>query len=576
MLVDTTTQIPGDFLQFDVCIVGSGPAGMTLAREISRSGFRVCLLESGGYKPAEEAQNLCAGAVDSAHGYREQTLLEGRRRQFGGTANLWNHEMRGKSARHIRYLPLDEIDFERRDWVPESGWPFSRREMQPFYERAQEVCGIGKFDCRAGGRETETKNSRPWQTEKIESVVSQFGSSDIFLKHYRRELARDERVTVVLRAVLLQLQMDPLSRAITSAEAGTPNGGRFQVRAQAFVLAAGGLENARILLLQDTLQRGGLGNQHDMVGRCFMDHPATTLGVLIPSSSAVFEETRFYDQHDVGGQPIMYQLHIRPEVMRREKMLNLCAVLVPHFKNLRANGPAVLHQLLVRGPRFLWRHLSAAPPYNLQNGEPLDPPQSLRQRLLEQYYSLGRCGWSRLGGLERRFGEFGVHSLVEQSPDRSNRILLQEQTDAFGQRKAKVLWRWNELDLHSIRQAQQIFREELAAAGIGSFIPVEETIGSHPRRFASPHHFLGTTRMHDNPRNGVVDSDGRVHDVPNLFIAGSSVFPTGGFANPTLTIVALTLRLAAHLHRELQFTPRIQADPTSAQAAISMVRTVVK
>lgn len=248
---------------------------------------------------------------------------------------------------------------------------------------------------------------------------------------------------------------------------------------------------------------------------------------------------------------MMYQLHIRPEVMRREEMLNLCAVLVPHFKNFRANGPAILHQLLTRIPRFLLRHLSAAAPRSgLPNGE--EPPQPLRQRLLQQYYSLGQCGWSRLGRLERRFAEFGVHSLVEQSPDRSNRIILQDQTDAFGQLKAKVLWRWNELDLRSIRQAQLIIREQLPGAGIGTFIPLEEMSGSQPRRFNSPHHFMGTTRMHDNPRNGVVDADCRVHGVPNLFIAGSSVFPTGGFANPTLTIVALALRLATHLESELQ------------------------
>jgi choline dehydrogenase-like flavoprotein len=552
MLVDNR-RVSDNLLPFDVCIVGSGPAGITLAREVSHSGLRVCLLESGGHKPAEHTQNLNAGAVDSGHGYRAQILRDGRRRQFGGTANLWNHEVRGESARHIRYVPLDEIDFERRDWVPESGWPFSRHEIQPFYERAQQVCGIGKFDYRAEAWQTGTKNCQPWQTEKIESVVSQFGTSEIFLEHYRQELVRDERVTVILRAVLLQLQMDPQSRAIISAQAGTRDGRKFQVRAQAFVLAAGGLENARILLLQNTLQPGGLGNQHDMVGRCFMDHPSIKLGTLIPSSSAVFGEIGFYDQHNIGGQEVVRKLHIRPDVMRRERMLNLCAILVPHFKNLRAHGPAVLRQLLFRGSRFLLRHYSTKHRSTPQSGG--EPPLSIRQRLLEQYYSDNQCGWSRLSGGPERFGEIGVRSLVEQSPDRSNRITLQEQTDAFGQRKIKVLWRWNELDLRSIRQAQQIFREELAAAGIGTFIPLEESVGSQPRKFNSPHHFLGTTRMHDNPRNGVVDADCRVHDVPNLFIAGSSVFPTGGFANPTLTVVALALRLATHLQTLLFLTP---------------------
>jgi choline dehydrogenase-like flavoprotein len=568
MLFNTSQQVPDSLEQCDVCIVGSGPAGITLAREISHAGLRVCLLESGGHKPAEETEELNAGAVDSVHGYEEQTLLKGRRRQFGGTSNLWNHKVRGGSAAYIRYVPLDEIDFERRDWVPESGWPFSRRDIQAFYELAQQVCGVGKLDCPAF--ETGKKESQPWQTDKIESVVSQFGSSEIFLHQYRRELSRDERVTVILHAVLLRLQMDPLSRVITSAQAGLPDGRKFQVRAKVFVLAAGGLENARILLLQDNLQPGGLGNQHDMVGRCFMDHPQVKLGTLTPSSSVVFGRARFYDQHDVGGQSMMFKLHIRPEVMRREKMLNLCAVLVPYFKDLRSNGGPVLHQLLFRGPRFLLRHRS------IKHGSPqigAEPSRSLRQRLLEDYYSEGCCGWSRLSGFEHRFGQFGIRALVEQSPDRSNRILLQERTDAYGQRKTKVVWRWNELDLRSIRQAQNIFREELAAAGIGTFIPVEENVGSQPRHFNSPHHFLGATRMHDNPRNGVVDADCRVHDVPNLFIAGSSVFPTGGFANPTLTVVALALRLASHLRSELSSTLDIRADPASTQTASSTVGT---
>jgi choline dehydrogenase-like flavoprotein len=215
MLFDFTKQVPVDSLQVDVCIVGSGPAGITLAREISRAGLGVCLLESGGHKTAREIQDLNAGSVDSAHGYREETLREGRRRQFGGTANLWSHRIRGESARYIRCVPLDEIDFERRDWVPESGWPFRRQEIEAFYERAKQVCGIKNFDCRSGILETGTKSGRPWQTEKIESVVSQFGLSGIFLEHYRRELVCDQRVAVILHAALLKFQMDPVSRAIT-------------------------------------------------------------------------------------------------------------------------------------------------------------------------------------------------------------------------------------------------------------------------------------------------------------------------------------------------------------------------
>src|SRR6266436_2352602 len=465
MLIDISKEVSKEFLYVDVCIVGSGPAGITLARQICRSGLRVCLLESGGQKPSEAAQNLNTGAVDSVHGYREQTLRDGRRRQFGGTGNLWNHELRGQSARHVRYVPLDEIDFERRTWVPESGWPFSRREIQSFYESAQRLCGIGKFDYRAVAWKNGAASRQVWQTEKIESVVTQFGSPAIFLERYCRELVNEESVIVILRAVLLELRMDPLSRAITSAYAATLNGRKFQVRAQAFVLAAGGLENARILLLQEALQPGGLGNQHDIVGRCFMDHPSITLGTLLPCSSSIFQQAGFYDQHDVEGQTVMGIMRIRPDVLRREKILNLCAVLVPRFKNLRANAAAVLRQLLSKGlPFVLRRHFRA---HHYDSDMETEPSRPLRQRLLKEYYSESHSGWSRLTGLDRRFSEFGVRCLVEQSPDRSNRVMLGEQTDVFGQRKTRVVWRWNELDLHSIRQAQKIFRSDLAAAGVG-------------------------------------------------------------------------------------------------------------
>jgi choline dehydrogenase-like flavoprotein len=253
-------------------------------------------------------------------------------------------------------------------------------------------------------------------------------------------------------------------------------------------------------------------------------------------------------------------LRIRPDVMRREKILNVCAVLAPHFKSLRASKLAFVHQLLYKGPRFIARHHLRFNQYDVSTL--VAPSRPLRQRLLNEYYSESQCGWSRLNGLDRCFGEFGVRSLVEQSPDRSNRIILDAEADIFGQRKIKLVWRWNDLELHSIRAAQDIFRHDLAAAGIGTFIPTEET-DSRSRPFNSPHHFMGTTRMGNNPKNSVVDADCRIHDVPNLFIAGSSVFPTGGFANPTLTIIALALRVANCIQSELQSVPEIQVPSKS-------------
>jgi choline dehydrogenase-like flavoprotein len=561
---------PKSLFETDVCIVGTGPAGMTLARELSKFDLRICLLESGGQKPDPQVADLNTGEVESIHGYRAETLYVGRRRQLGGTSNIWRHTLHGRSGKFLRCLPLDEIDFERRDWIPLSGWPFSRCELTPFYVRACQTCGIGPFGRTANDWQRESAASQPWQTDAFESVVSQFGEASVFKIDCLAELKKIANVSIFPGSVLLNLNTDDQRPdMISSVEAVQVDGRRFVVKARFVVLAAGGVENARILLLNEATRNGGPGNQHDMVGRCFMDHPSIELGKLIPSSGAIYERATFYDQHFANLVPIMGMLHLRPVVMRREKLLNACAVLVPHFANLRWNLPAVIKEIAAKGPRNLMRRFLPEKRRNASD-ENLGEQLSLRQYLLERYYTERRSGWSRLTHKARRFGSFGVRSLVEQSPDPANRIVLGDELDCFGQRRVKVYWRWSELDLHSIRRTQEIFREEFASAGIGAFTPTKASDSGMPRVFCSPHHFMGATRMHDDPHHGVVDPNCRIHGLQNLFIAGSSVFPTGGFANPTLTVIALALRLADHLRGLFTETKSLLPKPESMPAAVDL------
>jgi choline dehydrogenase-like flavoprotein len=546
MLIDINEETPNGFFQADVCIVGTGPAGLSLARELSRTDLRICLLESGGQKPSPRASSLNEGSVDSPHGYRAEILRNGRRRQLGGSSNLWNHELRGLREKFVRYVALDEIDFEQRDWIPGSGWPFTRSDLVPFYERAHKICGIGPFADSPEAWRGEGSPGQAWQTDDLESVVSQFGSPNIFLKDHLAQLNRAANVYIFAQSTLMSLNADEAHPdVISSAEVARADGVRFRVKAPCFVLAAGGLENARILLLNKATRSGGPGNQHDMVGRYYMDHPAIALGTLVPSCGAIYEQAAFYDQHYVDGQLIMGKLHLRQEVLRRDKLLNSCVVLAPHFRNLGSHLPATMKQIAAKGLRFLLHRCAGRNSYR--------PPKagnrgalSLGQRLLAGYYSEGTSGWSRTTNQDRRFGKIGLHALTEQSPDPANRIILGEKLDASGQRQEKILWRLNEIDLRSIRRTQEIFQHELAAAGIGAFTPLKASEDGIPT-LSSPHHFLGSTRMHDDPRQGVVDANCQVHGLKNLFVAGGSLFPTGGFANPTLTIVALALRLADHL-----------------------------
>ncbi len=535
-----------ELFQADVCIIGSGPAGLTLARELASTSLRIILLETGGTDPAPPS--LSSGTVDSPHGYPAAILSEGRRRQLGGSANLWNHEPRGQSEKYIRCVPLDEADFEKRDWLPYSGWPFSREDLLPSYERAQAAFGLGDFAYTADGWHDERNHPRPIETDALHSSISEFALPDRFTGDVFAELAGHINIHLLADTHLQRLDRDPLTHRITTAHAITTAGQPLQISATHFILAGGTFENARILLLNDHEQPGGLGNQHDMVGRCFMDHPSITLGTLHPADPGFFDSITFYDQHLAKGRQIMGKLQVRPEVRAREQLLNLYSVLVPRFRDLRSNLPLVARELLEKGPGFLSRHRP-----HLGHDAPAivhEAPASLHRRLLEGYYSECFCGWSKLENKSRRFGDCGVRSLVETVPDPANRITLGDQIDRFGQRRLHLQWRWNELDLASIARTQEIFRNAFAEAGLGRFEPVPTGPAHQPRDFHSTHHFMGTTRMHHDPRQGVVDADCRVHGVPNLFLAGSSVFPTGGCANPTLTLVALAIRLADHLKRE--------------------------
>jgi choline dehydrogenase-like flavoprotein len=504
-------------------------------------------MESGGTKPDPAADALNSGDVESPDGYQAETLQLGRRRQVGGTSNLWNHELRGGKEKFIRYVALDAIDFEERDWIPLSGWPFSKEHLLPFYNRAHRFCGIGPCSWSASAWRRSSSSAVSWDGPSVESVVSQFGSADLFLKEYRSELHSAGNVFLFSKSTLLGLKQEAARPGIISAaKVAGPGGHHFLVKARQFVLAAGGLENARILLLNESTRPGGPGNRHDMVGRCFMDHPSIVLGTLFPSSDVIYDHAIFYDQHYVDGVPIMGKLRLREEVMRRERLLNSCAVLVPHFRNLRSNLSPVAEYMMAKGRRMLSkrRQLVYRSAKLNTNG---DSKLSWRQKLLENCYSECVCGWSRLSNKGQRFGKIGVRSLVEQSPHPNNRITLGDDMDSLGQRRAKLHWRWSELDLLSIRRTQEIFQHDFAAVNIGTFVPSEEMEHGPPHAFQSPHHFLGTTRMHEDPRKGVVDANCCVHGMKNLFVAGSSVFPTGGFANPTLTIIALALRLADHL-----------------------------
>ncbi len=540
MLIDARTLPNDESIETEICIVGAGPAGITLAQEFIDTNFRVCLLESGGLDYDENIQSLSQGeSVGNFFG----TLDDSRRLQFGGTANCWKVRI-GENQIGVRYVPLDNIDFEKRDWLPYSGWPFDKSHLDPFYERAQKVCKLGVFAYDALSWCQEQTPILPL-TGNVTTSMFQFGRRAVFTHDYRTQINRASNITTYLHANLVEIETNKTGQTATRLRVACLSGKEFWVCAKVFILAAGGIENARLLLLSNKTQTSGLGNQNDLVGRFFMDHPLVRCGTLIPSSPDIFKKTALYDLRRVRNIPVMGRLGLTETAMQREKILNISALLFPTpkprqlkainslktvVKNAEARKDSFKHLAnIIKG----FEYILSAGYGTLVKKEPLLP-------------SLAWGGWSYMSGVERKFSQFEVLHQTEQAPNPNNRVTLSTDCDCLGRQKVKLYWQWNDIDIQTIKRTQDILKEEIARAGIGELIV--ERDGELPVLLhAGTHHHMGTTRMHDDPRQGVVDQNSKIHNVSNLFIAGSSVFPTGGFANPTLTIVALAIRLADHL-----------------------------
>ncbi|HEX5816212.1 MAG TPA: GMC family oxidoreductase [Methylomirabilota bacterium] len=513
MFVDART-VPEDFLaEADVCVVGAGAAGITIARELRGRPLRVILLESGWLAPDPATQSLYAGEVRDVPYF---ALESARNRYFGGTTNEWAGECR----------PLDALDFERRDWVPDSGWPFGLADLLPFYERAQAVCQLGPFAYTPADWARHGVRPIAFPGGNVRSCVLHYSPPTRFGSRYREEIGTARNVVAYLGANAVELETPSPPRRVSAVRVACLAGRRFRVAARVVVLATGGIENARLLLASNRVQPAGLGNPHGLVGRYFMEHLYLDRAATIRAGAGAIGE--FYTRgHWSAGRRVRGLLGLTPELQRGEGLTNYCAVV---------DAPA---RLLGAPP---WRGALRA---LRERRPPADALARLRRRLVESAAAVGR-----LGGGEWLIRRYPVKNVMEQAPNPESRVVLTGGRDPLGCPRVALHWRLTALDKRTAHRAHAVLDEALRRAGVGR---LQSALGGPedpwPPGLRGARHHMGTTRMHPDPGRGVVDADGRVHGVANLYLAGSSVFPTSGSANPTLTIVALALRLADHLER---------------------------
>ena len=515
MIVEGTTLPAGAKLDADVCVVGAGPAGIAIAGELSGRGIAVTVLESGGRRASLRGQLLLGGR---SVGYPYPRLPLAAVSAFGGSSHRWGPYW------HAR--PLDALDFEERPEVPGSGWPFPRAALVPYYVRAERLLGLEPFDYEAGTAERDASRLLPVRAGRLVLGELRHGHAD-YRRAYER-LAAAGDVRVILGAHVGEL-LPGGADAVAGVRAWVAPRRAFTVRAKVTVLAAGGIGNARLLLLGNAAHPEGIGNRHDLVGRFFMEHLAVRSGVVALHDPALLARRDLFGVGATpGGGAAVRTLALSEEVVRAEGLLNTYVMLEPRPRAFAAEG--------VRSASAFARALRS---------QPLTarfPAQAARAALAAPAVARALAA--------RRPEILVVRVQAEQAPSPDSRVTLEPAVNRFGIRKARLDWRIAEADRRSIRRTQELVGAELEAAGLGR---LEDLLGDErpPLLVAGHYHHLGTTRMHPDPERGVVDAAGRVHGVDNLYVTGGSVFPTGGAANPTLTVVALALRLADELQRVL-------------------------
>lgn len=518
-------------LQTEVCVVGAGAAGISTARRLLALGHTVLLLESGGLDYEAGIASLNAGE-NLGEDYYE--LEDSRLRFFGGTTAIWGG----------RVAELDPVDLEKRDWVPHSGWPIAWSDLESYYDPARKVFGFsGKPPSDALAQ--AGVSAPAFDPGKLEIGYWSFDRKfNRFVFDACKDLTAHPRCTIVTHATVTELQLDESGTRLTGLVARALNGNALRIGARKFVLAAGGMENPRLLLASRSVAPFGIGNKFDQVGRYFMEHPHAR-GGRIQNAHAWLLLEAFGRRHRLSGHEFAALIKPGAALQAEKGILNTSLIIAARpAANARAALTAKVYSRLkhniapTRGGRALWMTTKKAAKFLQRGTDPLRP------------WVMHRLGLT----------EMAISIRAEQAPNPQSRVVLTDQTDALGVPRLALDWRTTALDVRSVRGLVDALQDELRRLNLGKVEAArwlddpeggwktDPLISAHP---IGGYHHMGTTRMSDDPRLGVTDSYGRVHDVENLYIVGSSTFPTSGWANPTLTIVALALRTSDHISAQL-------------------------
>ena len=527
--------------EHDICVVGSGPAGLALALACAAQGQRVIVLESGGERPAPDTAEL--GRASIADVRRHAPMETASARALGGSSHWWGG----------RCVPFDPVDFSTRPYAPDAAWPIAFEELAAWAEPAAAFLGCGPAKFRAVSSNWDRLRGASF--DRLERWTPRNNLSQV----HAESLRTAANLTVFLHATVCGLKLSRSGACVEALEVAA-NGGRRQVRSPRFVLACGGIETTRLLLATQRDNPTAFGGRDGPLGRYYMGHLSGKIANLVLSDPA---DVRLHDFVLDQGVYERRRLSLTDDVLNGQQLLNISfwadnpAFHDPQHRNallsltwLGLAIPAVGRRLLPEAvrqshlgprPRRVWPHVRnvLADPV----GAALQVTTVLRERYLKSPRKPGFL-------LRNRSGRYALHYHAEQAPSATSRITLTDDCDATGLPRASIALEFRQEDASSVVRAHESLDASLRDAGLGS-LEFHTTDSSWSRsvldQASDGIHQLGSTRMAAQGKPGVVDRDCRVQGVDNLYIASSSVFPSSGQANPTYLLVMLALRLAAHL-----------------------------
>jgi choline dehydrogenase-like flavoprotein len=523
LILDFNIFEDGTSFTADICIIGAGAAGITIAREFLGTRQKILLLEGGGFEPEADSQKLFESEVV---GLPHASIHDGRARVFGGTTTLWGGQA----------LRFNDFDFKVRSWVPCSGWPISREALDPCYERAERVLQIGariSFQdlCSSFGIDPPA-----FDQNKLYMDCSRWSPKPNFGKTYREQLKNAPNVTVLLHANVTAIATSQDAKTVESVEFKTLDGKNGKAKALFYVICCGGIETARLLLASNRVDPNGVGNQNGLVGRYFQEHVHVNYGNLVTKNRTHLQD--LFESFFVKGLKHAPLVTLTQRLQAEKQLLSIHGMVI--FEPPPDSGIAAMKKLF---RAIIGRSFSNVAELRRLIGKSLANPGELF-RLAYRLRVQKRAATPKQGPIL-----FGAQ--CEMAPNPDSRVHLSEARDRLGMPRVRLDWRLGELERLTLSEFVKTLASEFERLGLGSFDLKQAEFLDDPaawveRAHDSAHH-MGTARMHETPQHGVVDPQCQVHGMDNLYIGSSAVFPTSARSNPTLTILALCVRIADRL-----------------------------